>query len=196
MILLTIFMVTLISIFRRRQQSDSIFSTIGRGLLYVSSVISGRSGNGANEIFFIRLFILVRLSVGVWILMSGVVIAFFTTLLTSYLTVPKLKPIVNSFHELRASNRYKLVEPLDIDLAELFLVCYLIAFLEINKFFNHFHLNQNAETEPYKSLGESLRNQKPSLTFGNLTEKLYDVLLELNGAYASVTNLLEKFKLN
>lgn len=67
----------------------------------------------------------VRLSVGVWVLMSGVLIAVFTTLLTSYLTVPKLKPIVNSFRELGASNHYKLVEPLDTDVAELFLVCIL-----------------------------------------------------------------------
>lgn len=58
--------------------------------------------------------------------------------------------------------------------------------------FNTF--NQNAEIEPYKSLGETLRNQRPSLTMANLTEKLYDVLLELNGAYASVTYLLKNLK--
>lgn len=46
--------------------------------------------------------------------------------------------------------------------------------------------NQNAETEPFKSLGASLRNQKPSLTLANLTDSLNDVLLDINGAYAQV----------
>ncbi len=46
MIILTIVIVTLISVFRRRKPSDTIFSIVGRGLVYISSVISGRSGNG------------------------------------------------------------------------------------------------------------------------------------------------------
>jgi len=80
---------------------------------------------------------------------------------------------------------------MDTDLAEFFLVCIKNDFMFSN-YFNIdygnsiFFKNQNAKTEPYKSLGVSLKKQKPSLTLTNYSVELYDVLLDLNGAYAQV----------
>ena len=45
---------------------------------------------------------------GMWCLMAVVLINSFTGNLTSYLSVPKLNPIPNSFEELAASSNYKL----------------------------------------------------------------------------------------
>ena len=50
----------------------------------------------------------VRLLTGIWCLMAVVLINSYTGNLTSYLSVPKLNPIPNSFAELAASNEFKL----------------------------------------------------------------------------------------
>jgi len=55
--------------------------------------------------------------------MVSIILSIYSTFLTSYLTVPKFTPVVNSFKELAASHsKYKLVEPMDTDLAQFFLV--------------------------------------------------------------------------
>ena len=50
----------------------------------------------------------VRVLTGMWCLMAVVLINSYTGNLTSYLSIPKLNPIPNSFEELAASSDYKI----------------------------------------------------------------------------------------
>ena len=67
-------------------------------------------------------FLSVRLTVGIWVLMTVALFSFYTSCLTSFLAVDKLKPIVNSFEELASSKEYHLVQPAHAETLDFFLV--------------------------------------------------------------------------
>lgn len=62
------------------------------------------------------------LMVGLWCLMAVVLTNAYTSTLTSYLTVPKLEPIVNTLEELAANGRIKITLDFESDLSKVFLV--------------------------------------------------------------------------
>ena len=70
-----------------------------------------------------------RILAGVWCLVMLVVINGYTGNLISYLTVPKLKPIVNSFQDLAESDTLKIAVEAKTVLAETFLVSRLNLFV-------------------------------------------------------------------
>ena len=67
-------------------------------------------------------FLSIRFIIGLLALMSVILFSGYTTTLTSFLTVQKLKPIVNSFQELASSKQYQLVQPLQLSTGTIFLV--------------------------------------------------------------------------
>ena len=75
-----------------------------------------------------------RILAGVWCLMSIVIVYSYTGKLTSYLTVPKLRPIPNSFEELAQNENYKLAVQANTVLAQSILVRYhaFVAIFDIN----------------------------------------------------------------
>lgn len=64
----------------------------------------------------------VSVAAAFWCLSAVVICNAYTGTLTSFLTLPKLKPIINSLEELAASNRYKLTAELNSAFTDTFLV--------------------------------------------------------------------------
>ena len=60
--------------------------------------------------------------IGIFLIMSVIVLSLYNCVLTSYMTVPKLKPIVKNFEELAASKEYNLLAHVNSDMSSLFLV--------------------------------------------------------------------------
>jgi len=75
----------------------------------------------AAENFAIKM-LATRLVIGTWCLMCVVIINSYTGNLTSYLAIPALKPIPNSFEELAASKDISLIVQHKSVLAEQILV--------------------------------------------------------------------------
>jgi len=67
-------------------------------------------------------FLSIRFIVGLVALMTVILFSSYTTTLISFLTVQKLKPVVNSFQELASSKEYQLVVPLQAFISTVFLV--------------------------------------------------------------------------
>lgn len=65
---------------------------------------------------------LIRSLIGLWCLATVVIGNAYTGTLTSFLTAPKFKPIINSLEELAASDHYKLTAELNAAPTETFLV--------------------------------------------------------------------------
>lgn len=63
-----------------------------------------------------------RLVLGIWFMAIVVIITAYTSKLTSFLMVPKLKPIVNSFEDLAVSPYYKITAMANSAFSEMFLV--------------------------------------------------------------------------
>jgi len=71
----------------------------------------------------------IRFIVGLLALMTVILFNGYTTALTSFLTVQKLNPVVNSFQELASSKQYHLVAPLLSFMSTFFLVYWLFFFV-------------------------------------------------------------------
>ena len=65
---------------------------------------------------------LLRFLIGLWCLAAVVIGNAYTSTLTSFLTAPKLEPIINSLEELVASDHYKLTAEKNAVPTEAFLV--------------------------------------------------------------------------
>jgi len=144
---------------------------------------------GTGNFFVVpyKSFLSIRCIIGLLALMSVILFSGYTTTLTSFLTVQKLKPIVNSFQELASSKQYQLVQPLQLSTGTIFLVG---TYLSIHIYssiivFPHFLFMKNATTEPFKTLGKSLR-QNPNLLITDFPDSLAQKLLDYNGVYAHV----------
>ena len=59
---------------------------------------------------------------GLWLLMMIIMINLFTSTLTSYMTVIKLKPIPNTLEELAASNEYRITMEKGVVVTDVLLV--------------------------------------------------------------------------
>jgi glutamate receptor, ionotropic, invertebrate len=75
---------------------------VGRNAVYICTIITGQ-----GEYFHERK-LPVRILVAIWCLMALILVNSYTGNLISYLTVPKMKPVVNSFEELANSQDTKL----------------------------------------------------------------------------------------
>lgn len=64
-----------------------------------------------------------RIPIMVWSLIAVVIANAYSGTLTSFLTVPKLKPTISSIEELATSEDYKLTMEINTADAEKFLVC-------------------------------------------------------------------------
>lgn len=64
-----------------------------------------------------------RIPIMVWSLIAVVIANAYSGTLTSFLTVPKLKPTISSIKELATSEDYKLTMEINTADAEKFLVC-------------------------------------------------------------------------
>lgn len=123
-----------------------------------------------------------RFLLGLWFLVMVILSTAYTCNITAYFSVPKLKPIVNSYEELATSNHYKLTIMASSAMADLFLVitCSLYFW---RSYLLIFYL-QNSTREPYKTLGDSLR-KNPHLLIKD-SSKVADVVLKYDGAFATV----------
>ena len=116
--------------------------------------------------------------IGLWLLMMIIMVNLYTSTLTSYLTVPKLKPIPNTLEELAASKRYQLATEKGTVFTEMILVKYsfcagnLYILKRDRKFFSFL---QDAKSGPYKILGDALR-RNPSRVYLQRDPPLDDVL--------------------
>lgn len=69
-----------------------------------------------------KVWLSIYLAVGIWCLTIVVLANGYTSTLTSYLTVPKLQPIVNSLSELAYHREMKMTVDFDSYLSKLFMV--------------------------------------------------------------------------
>ena len=69
-----------------------------------------------------KLRLSLRIFLGIWFLMMVVLINAYTGVLTSYMTVPKLKPIPQSLEQLATMKEYKVSVIKDSSLANSFFV--------------------------------------------------------------------------
>ena len=75
---------------------------VGRNAVYICTIITGQGE------YFNERKLPVRILVAVWCLMALILVNSYTGNLISYLTVPRMKPVVNSFEELANSQETKL----------------------------------------------------------------------------------------
>lgn len=119
-----------------------------------------------------------RLVAGLWCLMMVVLVNAYTGTLMSYLTVPKLRPIVNTLEELAASSETQMTVDFELGKARMFLVINQrkVCFnnLPILKALESFI--QEATSGPNKVIGNSLRNNPQLLVKGSSTEGVKNVL--------------------
>lgn len=132
----------------------------------------------------------VRLAVGLWLLMTDVFLNAYTSCVTSFLTAPKLKPIVNTFEGLAASD-HMLSNPIDSDLSRQFLVRQKKTVYTSAVSIVYFHARgvKEATSEPFKSLGDSLRRNPFSTSLANLSAVLPGLIVQHDGVYAGVSRI-------
>nr|CAH0108301.1 unnamed protein product [Daphnia galeata] len=80
-------------------KSKSLMNIVNRYAIYMLTVITGQGNHLSSKEKFS-----LRLAVGLWCLTMIVLVNAYSGTLTSYLTVPKLVPIVNTFAELSKAN--------------------------------------------------------------------------------------------
>ena len=78
-----------------------------------------------GDYIYYKALLSLRLSVGIWLLAMIVLVNAYTGTLTAFLTVPKLKPTINTFEELANSKERTLIIEPDADLAFKFMVLIL-----------------------------------------------------------------------
>ncbi|KZS21010.1 Uncharacterized protein APZ42_012161 [Daphnia magna] len=128
----------------------SFMQTMSDHAVYAITVITGQGNSvSAKERLSFRLLL------GIWCLTMVVLVNAYTTTLTSYLTVPKLKPIVNTLAELAASHDTQMTVDFELGKARMFL---------------------EATSGPKKIIGDSLREHPQFLVKGSNLEGLKNVL--------------------
>ena len=128
-----------------------------------------------------------RILAGVWCLMSIVIVYSYTGKLTSYLTVPKLRPIPNSFEELAKNENYKLAVQANTVLAKSILVRCHTFFHDISCFMLRVSLkmpNQDAKSNSFRILGDFLR-ANPKYLF-QTEEEIIKLVIEDDAAHPTV----------
>ncbi|KAI9553850.1 hypothetical protein GHT06_019119 [Daphnia sinensis] len=100
---------------------------------------------------------------GVWCLMTVVLVNAYSSTLMSYLTVPKLTPIINTLAELAASDSQVTID-FESDMSRMFM---------------------DASSGPYRILGNSLRNNPKLLIKSGSLEGMNNVLLRGNVYFAN-----------
>ena len=83
-------------------QRLTLTELVGRNAVYICTIITGQGE------YFNERKLPVRILVAVWCLMALILVNSYTGNLISYLTVPRMKPVVNSFEELANSQETKL----------------------------------------------------------------------------------------
>ncbi|XP_046452186.1 ionotropic receptor 93a-like [Daphnia pulex] len=144
-----IFFMALLTFYRPPLKSISFTDAFNDHTIYVLTVITGQ-GNYKSEKTFAQ-----RLVAGLWCLMMVVLVNAYTGTLRSYMTVPKLDPIVNTLTELAVSSETKMTVDIQLGKARMFL---------------------EATSGPYKLIGNSLRNNPELLVKGSSLEGMNNVL--------------------
>ncbi|XP_046649955.1 ionotropic receptor 93a-like isoform X1 [Daphnia pulicaria] len=132
------------------RKSKSFMNDIYDHTLYTMTIIAGQ-GNHISA----KANISLRLVAGVWCLTMVVLVNAYTGTLMSYLTVPKLRPIVNTLEELAASSETRMTVDFELGKARMFL---------------------EATSGPNKVIGNSLRNNPQLLIKGNTLDGVKNVL--------------------
>ena len=83
----------------------------------------------------------VRIVMGVWLLAMVVLVNAYAGLLTACMTVPKLKPTVETFKDLVDNHQMKVTIELNSDLSYQFLVIHLSLYNDYGLYFYVFNLN-------------------------------------------------------
>ena len=78
--------------------------------------------------------LMIRFCVALWLLAAVVICNAYTGTITSFLALPKLKPIINNLKELAASDTYKLTAEKNSAFTDTFLVRYFKSKLEWHLF--------------------------------------------------------------
>ncbi|XP_046650518.1 glutamate receptor ionotropic, delta-2-like [Daphnia pulicaria] len=144
-----ILFMALLTFYRPPLKSISFTDAFNDNTIYVLTVITGQ-GNYKSEKTLAQ-----RLVAGLWCLMMVVLVNAYTGTLRSYMTVPKLDPIVNTLTELAVSSETKMTVDIQLGKARMFL---------------------EATSGPYKLIGNSLRNNPELLVKGSSLEGMNNVL--------------------
>nr|CAH0098391.1 unnamed protein product [Daphnia galeata] len=125
-------------------RKETLFRLIINYAIYIINIMTNQGGSVALGVAITRLSF--RVLVGVWLLIATVLVNSYSGTVISYLTVPKMKPPINTFDDLIASEDIGLVLLADTD----------------------------AKTGPLKVLGDQMRS-KPDRIVSNVP-KLYKKL--------------------
>nr|CAH0102495.1 unnamed protein product [Daphnia galeata] len=92
----------------RSKQSTTLFNFASSYSVYVLNIITNQGGNVAVAHFSFRIL------VGVWVLIATVLVNSYSGTVVAYLTVPKMKPPINTFEDLAASNDVEILIKEDV----------------------------------------------------------------------------------
>ncbi|XP_046633905.1 glutamate receptor ionotropic, delta-2-like [Daphnia pulicaria] len=151
----------------------SFWEILGRNTLITLALLTGQG-------YYIpqNLRLHIRIPIALWCLVAVVICNAYSGTLTSFLTVTKMKPIINSLEELASSDHYKLTA-------------------EYNSAFNDKFLK--AKSGYLKVLGDSLR-QNPHLLFRDYSEANENVLnknaVYMRGSIDILSRIYDDMKAN
>ncbi|XP_057376140.1 ionotropic receptor 93a-like [Daphnia carinata] len=140
-------------------KSTNFMKALNHHTMYVMTVITGQ-GNCISP----KAKLSLRLIAGLWCLTMVVLVNAYSSTLMSYLTVPKLTPIVNTLAELAVSRDSQITIDFESDMSRMFM---------------------DASSGPYRILGNSLRNNPKLLVRSGSLEGLNNVLLRGNVYFAN-----------
>ncbi|KAI9554064.1 hypothetical protein GHT06_019336 [Daphnia sinensis] len=138
--------------FRHQQisKTTSFMNAVSDHAIFVMTIVAAQGNYASPKTGFPF-----RLMLGLWCLTMVVLVNAYTGTLMSYLTVPKLKPIVNTLAELAARRDTQMTVNFELGKARMFL---------------------EATSGPNKIIGDSLRKNPQFLTKGNALAALKNIL--------------------